>query len=93
MSRINANMAMETTPKSIARKNDLWLAYQDANPLIRAEIILNLKKAGLFRYWLDAASKYGYDLRKVKAPLRDIFLELMPETAHMFGIKVDHKVS
>ncbi|UHG93462.1 hypothetical protein [Spirosoma oryzicola] len=78
---------METTAsKPTTRKNKLWDIYQDANPILRAEIILALKKAGVFRYWLDAASKHGYNLHKVKAPVRDIFIAHMPDTAPMFGV-------
>lgn len=67
-------------------KNALWAAYRDAKPLVRAEISLELKKAGLDRHWRETASKAGYDLKKAKAPLRDIFTKLMPETAPMFGL-------
>ncbi|RYC69840.1 hypothetical protein [Spirosoma sordidisoli] len=70
-------------------KNPLWTAYQDAGSLVRDEIILELKRQGLFRYWLVTASKEGYDLKKkVKAPMRDIFIRLMPETATLFGLPV-----
>ncbi|WP_077919766.1 hypothetical protein [Spirosoma sp. 209] len=78
---------MRTVNKVIPGKNALWVAYREAAPLVRDEIVLELKKIELFRYWQETASKEGYDLRKkVKAPLRDIFLRLMPETAPLFGL-------
>lgn len=69
-------------------KNELWTAYRNAEPLIREEILLELKKQDLYRHWQTVASKAGYDLRMAKAPLRDLFLKLMPETAPMFGMEI-----
>ncbi|GAB3803093.1 hypothetical protein GCM10028819_32450 [Spirosoma humi] len=82
---------MQTVQKSTVGKNELWSAYQNAGPLKRDEIILELKKVDLFRHWLVVASKEGHDLKMAKAPLRDIFLKVMPETAHYFGITTSVK--
>ena len=68
-------------------KNELWMAYQDAGPVKHCEIMVELKAVGLYRHWLVVASKEGYDLKMAKAPLRDIFLRLMPESARHFGIE------
>lgn len=78
---------MQTTHTTVVSKNDLWLAYQMSSPIVKEEIILELKKVGLLRHWHVVASKAHYDLRMAKAPLRDIFLKLMPETAPLFGVK------
>ena len=67
-------------------KNELWTAYQDAGPVKHCEVMVELKAVGLYRHWLVVASKEGYDLKMAKAPLRDVFLKLMPETAYLFGI-------
>lgn len=69
-------------------KNALWDAYKDADPIIRAEIILKLKQQDLWRYWHATASKSGYDLKKAKAPLRDIFINTLPATAPLFGLSL-----
>ncbi|MCX6216547.1 MAG: hypothetical protein NT073_19110 [Spirosoma sp.] len=68
------------------RKNKLWDVYQNAAPLVHSEILLELKKQNLYRHWQTVASKEGYDLHLAKAPLRDIFLKVMPETAPYFGV-------
>ena len=75
-------MAQKTT----IGKNHLWNAYQSAEPLKRDEVLLELKKLNLYRHFQTVASKEGHDLKMAKAPLRDIFLKVMPETAHLFGI-------
>ena len=77
---------MATATKELTNKNDLWLQYRMAHPLVRDEIIVELKKQDLYRHWQQVASKAGYDLHMAKAPLRDIFLKLMPETAPLFGL-------
>lgn len=79
-------ISMQTVSKTSAGKNELWSVYQNAEPLKRDEIILELKKVDLFRHWLVVASKEGHDLKMAKAPLRDIFLRVMPETAKYFGV-------
>lgn len=79
---------MQTGQKITPGKNELWTAYQNAPSLIHAEILLELKKAEMYRHWQTVASKDYYDLRMARAPLRDIFLKLMPETAPLFGIKL-----
>lgn len=70
-------------------KNKLWTAYQEAGPLVKDEIILELKKQGVFRHWLVVASKEGYDLTNSKAKLQNVFLKLLPETAPLFGITIN----
>ncbi|RIV20563.1 hypothetical protein DYU11_21195 [Fibrisoma montanum] len=82
---------MRKQPTINPSKNALWAAYRCAAPMLRAEIILELKKIGLFRYWWETASKADYDLRMAKAPLRDVFVRLMPESAPMFGLKAPSK--
>lgn len=67
-------------------KNELWVAYQNAGPLQKDEILLELKKAGLYRHWYTVACKEGFVIKMAKAPLRDIFMKVMPETAPLFGI-------
>lgn len=67
-------------------KNKLWVAFQAADPLVKAEILLELKKRGLYRHWYSAACKATYNLLRPQAPLRDLFLEFMPETAELFGL-------
>lgn len=74
------------TAQNLASKNDLWAAYQDASPGARAQIVHELKQVGLLRHWHMIASKEGYNLKMAKAPLRDIFLKVMPETAPYFGV-------
>lgn len=76
---------MHTVQKSVG-KNALWTAYQDAGPLKHHEILIKLKEAGLHRHWMVVASKEGHDLKMAKAPLRDIFLKVLPETAPLFGV-------
>ncbi len=70
-------------------KNALWTLYRGASPLIRDEIILELKKAELFRHWLSTASKRGYNLTKAKAPVRDIFTRLLPDSKPLFGLPAE----
>ncbi|MFD1143009.1 hypothetical protein ACFQ4C_17920 [Larkinella insperata] len=77
---------MPTAKKISHSKNALWDIYADADPVVRTRIQLDLKEVALFRHWYETASKGGYDLTKAKAPLRDIFLKHMPETAKIFGI-------
>lgn len=67
-------------------KNELWDVYTNAAPGKHAQIVFELKQSGLYRHWQQVASKEGHDLRMAKAPLRDIFLKVMPETAHYFGV-------
>jgi hypothetical protein len=76
----------QTAKKTTSGKNRLWDVYQVADDLIRMEIILELKKANLFRHWQGVASKEGYDLPNAKAKLRDIFTRLLPETKKLFGL-------
>lgn len=75
------------TVQNLIGKNALWSAYQNAGPLEKAEILLELKKADLYRHFQTVASKQGHDLHNVKAPLRDIFLKVLPQTAELFGVK------
>lgn len=67
-------------------KNKLWEAYQNAGPLQKAEILLELKKINQYRHFQTVASKEGFDIKMSKAPLRDIFMKVLPETAPLFGI-------
>ncbi|QIP14702.1 hypothetical protein G8759_19835 [Spirosoma aureum] len=81
---------MATMEKVPVGKNPLWLKYKMANPIVRAEVILELKKRNVYRHWQTVACKEGYDLeRKANAQLRDIFIKLMPETAPLFGVTID----
>ncbi|WP_460983192.1 hypothetical protein [Spirosoma fluminis] len=84
---------MQTAQNSSLSKNALWDKYRDADSLVRDEIMLELKKAGLFRHWWGVASKASYDLHKAKAPLRDIFVKLLPESAPLFGLPPVKKVT
>ncbi len=66
-------------------KNALWEAYQNADKLVQDEVLLELKKIGLRNHFYYTASKAGYDLTNPKGKLLEIFLRVMPETAHLFG--------
>lgn len=77
---------MRTVQNLSKGKNELWGKYINALPYKHAQIVFELKQAGLYRHWQQVASKEGHDLRMAKAPLRDIFLKVMPETASYFGV-------
>lgn len=77
---------MPTAQKTTVGKNALWQAYQDASPLVKGEIALELRKVNLYRHWYSVACKEGYNLKMAYAPFRDIFLRIMPETAPLFGL-------
>lgn len=80
---------MRTVEDLSKGKNALWDEYVNAVPHKHAQILFELKQAGLYRHWQTVASKEGHDLKMAKAPLRDIFLKVMPETAHYFGVTLN----
>ncbi|WP_143092765.1 hypothetical protein [Arsenicibacter rosenii] len=65
-------------------KNALWSLYESADPLVRMEIFLELKKNSLERHWRSVASYSHYDLRHAPWPLRDVFVRLIPESKALF---------
>lgn len=77
---------MAITQTLLPGKNALWLEYTTAHPTVRDGLIDELKEHNLYRHWQQVASKEGHDLKMAKAPLRDIFLKHMPETAPHFGV-------
>lgn len=78
---------MRTVQKPSVGKNELWTAYENALPLQQDEILLELKKAGLYQHFYKVATVEGYDLKKDhKGRLRDAFMKVLPETAPLFGI-------
>jgi hypothetical protein len=67
-------------------KNQLWALWKNADRLIYTEVRLELEKAGIYRYWKDTASKENYDLSNAKGKLIQIFKQVMPDTAPLFGL-------
>lgn len=79
---------METAQNLTVGKNELWTAYQNADPLVFKEILLELQKKNLYRHFQRVASREGYNLKgKANHHLRDIFIRLIPETAPLFGVQ------
>lgn len=79
--------------KSTIGKNKLWFAFQDADQLVKDEILLKLKKVGLNRHWYTTACKEKHNLLRAEPELRTIFLELLPETAPLFGLPAPKKAT